>query len=188
MASGQPAMGGLTGDGALRKAWGWFVGLGVLLIILGTFAVGWSVVTTLVSVLFFGWLLVFGGVMQAVHAFWQRAWSGFFFDLLLGILYAVAGGIIVAHPLAGAVELTLLLGLLFVLGGVFRIVMAFAWPFHHRGWLVLNGVITLVLGVMILAQWPGSGFWVIGLFIGIDMIFNGWSLVMLGLAAKKLTA
>jgi uncharacterized membrane protein HdeD (DUF308 family) len=176
------------GSDELRRGWGWFLALGVLLIVLGTIALGYSFLTTLVSVVFLGWLLVAGGVLQAVHAFWRRAWSGFFVDLLVGVLYAVVGGLIVTHPVTSAMDLTLIMAVLFLFSGVFRIVTAIAVPFQHRGWLLLNGIITAVLGVMIMAQWPESGFWVIGLFIAIDLIFNGWSLVMLALAAKRLPA
>jgi uncharacterized membrane protein HdeD (DUF308 family) len=102
------------------------------------------------------------------------------------MLYAVAGLIIVANPGAAAITLTLLVAMLLIVSGVFRIVVAVAVPFQNRWWLVLHGVINLILGISIWRDWPLSGLWVIGLFIGIDMVFNGWSLVMLGLAAKNM--
>ncbi len=180
----------MWGRDTLRKSWGWYLALGILMIVLGTIGLGTTVTVeiTLVSVVFFGWLLIIGGVFQAGHAFWRREWSGFFIDLLTGVLYTVVGGLIITHPLGSAVELTLIIAVLFLFSGVFRIVTAIAVPLPNRGWLMVNGVITLLLGVMILAQWPGSGLWVIGMFIAIDMIFNGWSLVMLSLAARKMAA
>jgi uncharacterized membrane protein HdeD (DUF308 family) len=93
---------------------------------------------------------------------------------------------IVANPVATAETLTLLIALLLMFGGIFRIVAALAVQFPHWGWLVLHGAVNLLLGIAIWRQWPWSGLWVIGLFVGIDLIFNGWSLVMLALAAKKL--
>jgi uncharacterized membrane protein HdeD (DUF308 family) len=109
-----------------------------------------------------------------------------FIDLLTGILYVVVGFMMVANPGVAAVTLTLLIALFLMFGGIFRIVVALMLQFPHRGWLVLHGLINLLLGIGIWRQWPLSGLWVIGLFVGIDMVFNGWSLVMLGLAAKKL--
>lgn len=115
-----------------------------------------------------------------------KKWSGFFIDLLTGLLYAVVGFLIVGNPGATAVTLTLLIAMFLIFGGIFRVVVAFVVRYHNWGWLVLHGVVNLFLGIAIWRQWPLSGLWVIGLFIGIDMIFNGWSLVMLGLTAKNL--
>ena len=176
-----------VGTEELRRNWGWFLALGILLIVLGTTALGASVAMTIASVMLFGWLLIIGGVLEAIHAFWRvRGWGGVFIDLLSGILYVVVGFMMVANPGVAAVTLTLLIALFLMLGGIFRIVVALMLQFPHRGWLVLHGLINLLLGIAIWRQWPLSGLWVIGLFIGIDMIFNGWSLVMLGLAARKI--
>ena len=143
---------------------------------------------TMATVVLIGWLLLVGGIVEAGHAFWRKKWSGFFVDLLTGILYMVVGFMIVANPVATAETLTLLIALFLMFGGVFRIVAALAVRFPHWGWLVLHGAVNLLLGIAIWRQWPWSGLWVIGLFVGIDLIFNGWSLVMLGLAAKRLPA
>ncbi|MDR3636349.1 MAG: HdeD family acid-resistance protein [Isosphaeraceae bacterium] len=176
----------LVGQDELRRRWGWFLGLGILLIVLGTVALGSTFLLTVVSVLFFGWLLIFGGVFQAVHAFLSKRWSGFFLDLLTGLLYVAVGFMIVANPSASAIALTLLIAVFLIFGGIFRVVVALAVPYQNRVWLVLHGVINVLLGVAIWWQWPLSGLWVIGLFVGVDMIFNGWALVMLALAAKSL--
>jgi uncharacterized membrane protein HdeD (DUF308 family) len=98
----------------------------------------------------------------------------------------VVGGMVAAHPGATAVALTLLIAVLLIMGGAFRIAVAFSISFQNRWWLLLHGVINILLGFMIIQDWPISGLWVIGLFIGIDMLLNGWSLVMLGFAAKNL--
>jgi uncharacterized membrane protein HdeD (DUF308 family) len=170
---------------ALKRNWGWFLVLGVLEIILGTAALGASVFMTLVSVIFFGWLLLAGGVLSAGHAFWRKQWKGFFLDLVTGVLYVVAGFMIVANPTAAAVSLTLLIAMFLLISGIVRIVVALTGHLEHSAWVLLNGVITTVLGVLIWRQWPVSGFWVIGLFIGIEMVIYGWSLVMLSLVAKS---
>jgi uncharacterized membrane protein HdeD (DUF308 family) len=172
----------------LKKRWGWFLGLGIVLIVLGTIALGASLFVTLASMLLIGWLLIGGGVLEAIHAFACKQWSGFFIDLLTGLLYVAVGFMIVANPGASAVALTLLIAMFLMFGGIFRIAMAIISRYENWGWLLLYGVISLVLGISIWRQWPLSGLWVIGLFVGIDMIFNGWSLVMLGMAAKKLSA
>jgi uncharacterized membrane protein HdeD (DUF308 family) len=125
--------------------------------------------------------------LQTAHALMSKRWGGHFLDLLIGLLSSAVGLMIVANPRAAAAAVTLVMALFLILGGVFRIALAFAIPFHHLLWLALHGVISLLLGILILQQWPVSGDWVIGLFIGIDMIFNGWSLIMLGMAAKRLT-
>ena len=176
----------LTDVREFRHNWGWFLGLGVILIVAGTIALGSSVMATLVYVIFYGWLLLIIGVIEAVQAFWQRKWGGILVHLLGGILAAVVGLIIVANPGAGALVLTLILAVFFMVTGLFRIMAALMMRFPHWGWLLVSGVITLTLGVFIWRQWPVSGLWVIGLFIGIDMIFVGWSWVMAALAARRL--
>jgi uncharacterized membrane protein HdeD (DUF308 family) len=161
----------------------WFLVMGVILIVLGVIAIGSAELMTMVSVLLFGWLLLFAGVFEIVHGFARRAWGGFFVNLIAGLLYAVTGLLMVSHPGIAAITLTLMIAMLLIVAGTFRIFVAFATPIHHRGWLVLNGAISLILGSCILDSWPVSGVWVIGLFIGIDMVFDGWTEVMLALSA-----
>jgi uncharacterized membrane protein HdeD (DUF308 family) len=174
----------LIGLDELKRNWGWFLALGVLLVVLGVIALGAAALVTLFSALVFGWLLLIGGVFTALHAFMRRRWSGFFIDLVAGILYFVAGLMIVGHPVAGAATITLVIAVFLLIGGIFRIAVALSVPFGNRWWLLLNGVITFGLGAYIWFLWPLDSFWVIGMFVGIDMIFYGWSLVMLGLTAK----
>lgn len=176
----------LIGVDELRKRWGWIVGLGIVLVVLGTVALGSAVFVTLATMVFFGWLMVFGGLLQSAHAFVTRRWSGFFIDLLAGLLSLVVGFLIVTHPAATALTITLLIASFLIFSGLFRITIALTIRFHNWMWLLLHGVVNLALGIMIWQQWPLDGLVVIGLFIGIDMIFNGWSLIMLGLAAKTL--
>jgi uncharacterized membrane protein HdeD (DUF308 family) len=176
----------LVGIHELRKRWGWFLALGILLVVLGMTALGSSIFMTLATMVFVGWLMIVSGIFQAVHAFTCKGWSGFFIDLLTGLLYTVVGFMIVANPAATAITLTLLIAILLIFGGIFRIVVALSVRYPNWSWLLLHGVINLILGISIWQQWPLDGLWVIGLFVGIDMIFNGWSLVMLSLAAKNL--
>jgi uncharacterized membrane protein HdeD (DUF308 family) len=101
-----------------------------------------------------------------------------------GVLGVVAGFILVLHPTSGAVVLTLLMAMFFMIGGLFRIITALLMRYPHWGWVLLNGLITLVLGVLILRQLPEAAVWIIGMFVGIDLIFCGWSWVMLALALR----
>src|SRR5262245_6570173 len=114
---------------AIRHRWGWFVALGIVLVALGLLALGASALTTLVSVLFFGWLLIVGGVMQAVHAFSVRRWAGFLRHLFGGLLAVVVGVLLVGNPAAGALSLTLVMAAFFLVGGLFRIGTALTHEF-----------------------------------------------------------
>jgi uncharacterized membrane protein HdeD (DUF308 family) len=172
----------------IAQHWKWFLGLGIVSIILGTFALGSSVLVTLASVVLFGWILLLMGGIEVGHAFWQRQWGGFFLHLVNGILSIVVGFLLATSPSASAVVLTLLLAMFFMAGGLFRIFTALMMRFPSWGWRLLNGIVTLVLGILIWNRWPVSGLWVIGLFVGIDLIFAGWSSVMLALAARRLPA
>jgi uncharacterized membrane protein HdeD (DUF308 family) len=168
-----------------QKNRGWFLILGIFLIIAGTLAIIYDVAATIISVRVFGWILIFTGLYEAVQSFWQPKWGGFFLHLMGGIVAAVVGFHLVTSPAIGALVLTLVMGVYFLVMGIFRIVTAIALRFPQWGWVVLSGVASVIMGLLIKQQWPVSGLWVIGLFIGIDLIFSGWSYVMLALAAKK---
>jgi uncharacterized membrane protein HdeD (DUF308 family) len=175
----------------LHHCWGWFLALGVVILLAGVMAVGSALIATLASVLLLGCLLLGGGVAQIVNAFLARSWRVFFLYLLGGVLHLVVGLLMIEHPIAAAAGLTLMLAAIFFVGGILRIAYALVDRFPGWGWVLLNGFVTLVLGVAIWRQWPESSFWVIGLFVGIDLIFNGVSWIMLGLilrAAGKQTA
>ena len=177
-----------SGIDEVRKHSTWFLVIGIALVILGMIAIGYAVEMTIVSVVFLGWLLIIGGIFEVIHGFSRRQWSGFFINLLGGVLYAVAGVVMIANPALAAVSLTLLIAIILIVAGVFRLIVAFSRPLHHRGWLILNGVLSIVLGIMIWRSWPVSGLWVIGMFVGIDMIFDGWTEIMLALSARNLPA
>ena len=176
----------LAGLDEARRNWGWFLVLGIALIVLGSVALGAAWLTTLASVLFFGWLMVFSGVFETVAAFWARQWSGFFLHLLSGVLNVVVGALILAHPSAVAGGLTLLLAAFFLVAGLFRVIAAAAMRHPNWGWDLLGGGVTALLGMLIWAEWPSSAFWVIGTFIGVDLLFRGWAWVMFALAARQL--
>ncbi len=168
----------------LRRHWGLYLSIGIILVILGIIAISAAVATTLVSVAIFGWILVISGGVLAGHAFWTRTWGGFFVHLLAAIFYVIVGLLIAAHPAASALSLTLLLAAFFMVYGIFRIVGSLMIRFPSWGWVLFNGIISLILGILIWARWPYSAFWVIGAFIGIDLLLNGWSFIMLSLTAR----
>ena len=177
----------MVGFDVVQRNWGWFLALGILQIILGIIALGdaFRIIVTIFSVMMLGWLLIIGGISSIVHAFIERQWSGFFIDLLTGVFYGIAGFMMVANPGAAAITLTLVISMFLMVGGIFRIVQSLVGHLPHRGWVFLNGIVTLILGILIWRQWPLSGLWVIGLFVGIEMLLYGWSLVMLSIAAKN---
>ncbi|MDB6020583.1 MAG: uncharacterized protein JWQ04_440 [Pedosphaera sp.] len=177
----------MNGYDGIKKHMALFIALGVALIVLGSVAIIAAVATTLISVMVFGWLLLIGGIIQSVHSFWVRPWSGLLLQLLIGILNIIVGLLIVANPGASALALTLLMAAFFTVGGVFRIVTAADEHFPGRGWALLSGLINILLGILIWAQWPSSAFWVIGMFIGIDLIFTGWWFIALATLARRLT-
>ncbi len=170
---------------AIRGNWAWFLALGIILIVAGTLAVGMPFVASLASVVLLGTLLIMGGIAQLVGAFWTRDWSGFFLTMLMGVLYLVLGVMFLRHP-GGALEaMTLLLTCGLMVSGLFRIIGSLMYRFPNWGWTLVGGVINLLLGIYIYSQWPLDSFFVLGLFVGIDLIFTGWTWVMLALAVKN---
>jgi uncharacterized membrane protein HdeD (DUF308 family) len=169
----------------LHKHWGWFLAVGILLIVLGTLAIGAATFVTMASMFFFGALLLIGGIVQAVNAIKTIHGGGFLLNAFSAILYGVVGAMLIMHPAEGAITLTLLLAVFYTVSGLFKIVAALAHRYAHWGWLLFSGLVSLALGLMIWSAWPVSGLWIIGLFIGIDLIIMGWIWVMLGLSARN---
>jgi uncharacterized membrane protein HdeD (DUF308 family) len=161
----------------VRKSWGWLLALGILLIVLGIACVGTARTATTVSILVFGWILLFSGVAWFVGAFQAWSWGGVFLYLLNAIIRGVTGYLLVRHPDAGAEAVTILLASLFVVGGIFRMVAAGLIKFPRWGWTVFSGAVAVILGFTLLRNWPTSSTFFIGLAIGIDLILDGSALV-----------
>jgi uncharacterized membrane protein HdeD (DUF308 family) len=166
----------------VRKQWGWFLALGIVQIIVGVFAVCFVFSATFASVVTLGVLLLIAAGAQMAAAIAARDWKGFFLFLLVGVLYAVTGFLTLQHPLLAAEGLTLMLAAAFLVGGVFRIIVAVAERFPSWGWVVCNGIVSVLLGIAIGQEWPESGLWALGMFVGIDLIVNGvtWSVSAVG--------
>ncbi len=169
----------------LREIWAFLVGMGVALMVLGIIAIGSSFITTLVTLIVFGILLLLGALFQVITALWGRSWRGFFLHLLGGVLYLIIGVFMIDHPVEASLGATLLVALGLLASGIVRIVMSVIERFDGWGWLLLSGVVSFLLGAAIWRQWPLSGLWVIGLFVGIEMLSSGLSWMMLGLAVRQ---
>lgn len=171
---------------AFQENRGWFTALGVILILVGTAAILFPFIATLSTEIFVGWLLVIGGIVQIVHAFWAKNWSGMLWEALVGALEAAAGAILLFYPLAGLVALTVFLAVMFIVEGAFRAALAFKIkPQAGWGWVLAGGIISGIVGVMIWAQLPSSSLWAVGLLVGINIAMAGWTLVMLAMSAGK---
>ena len=168
----------------LRHQWWCFLLLGIALVVLGSVCIVEPLVPSLASVVFLGFLLMAAGITQIVSAVWAGKWSGMLFHMLIGVLYAVVGYMIVDVPVVNMVLITKFIAIFLIISGAFRIVSALAVRFQDWGWALLNGGVTLLLGIIINRQLPEAALWVIGLFIGIEMIFNGWAWVMLALGLR----
>lgn len=164
--------------------WGWFLAFGIALVAIGVAAVARAFTATIASMLFFGWLLVIAAVIEIVQAVIVGHWAGFFHHLLAAILFGVTGLLLVTRPLISAEALTFVMAIFFLIGGLFELISSSIVGLPGWGWQALDGIITIVLGGLVLAQWPASGLWVIGLFIGIDLIFYGFAWIALALGLR----
>jgi uncharacterized membrane protein HdeD (DUF308 family) len=169
----------------LQEVWVFLMGMGIALMVLGFAAIGSSLIATLATVLVFGLVLLLGAIFQVVTALWGRSWRGFFLHLLTGTLYLVAGVFLVDNLVGAALGLTFLVAVCLLIGGAVRIVLSVMERFEGWGWVCVNGIVSLLVGAAIWGQWPLSGLWVIGLFVGIEMLFSGLSWVMLALAVRS---
>ena len=173
----------------LRAKWGWIVALGVVYVVAGMIALGSVVSATAATVFVVGIMMIIAGVFEVINAFQIKTWGKFLFWLALGILYIIAGFVAFENPLLTAVWLTLILGAALVASGLMRIFLGF--NMQHGSpwiWVVLSGVITLLLGGIILIHWPVSSLWTLGIFLGVDLVFAGASWIGLGFGLKNAPA
>lgn len=174
---------------ALKKVaskWGWFVGVGIVLLILGVIASIHIFTAAVVSVWFVGLLMIFGGLAQLIHAWRTRPWASFVLWSLSGLLYLACGVIAFANPILGAMILTLILGASLIGLGALRL---WIW-FNHRaqsgwGWLAFSGLVSVLAGLLIAWGWPENSMFIMGILLAIDILFQGWALLFLGLALKN---
>lgn len=172
--------------GEVSMNWAWTFALGIVFIILGIIGLGMLFGLTVASVFFFGVLLLVGGGVQFVNALKCKGWKGILWHLLMAVLYIICGVVVIDNPVGASMVLTMVLAGVLIAIGLVRIGMAIQMR-KHGSWVVplLGGIVTILLGAIILNQWPVSGLWVIGLFVAVELIVNGWSYLFIALAARK---
>ena len=168
------------------KRWKWLLGFGVLTVVLGLIGLGMATFLTLASVVFYGVILLADGVMQFVQSYQSAGWKAKLWHILISLLYVFGGIVVIRNPILASSILTLLLAGAITAIGLMRIVMAF----NMKGaigwvWVLIGGILALVLGILIFAKWPASSLIVIGTFISIELIINGWSAMTVALAARQ---
>src|ERR1700747_2779404 len=170
----------------LRAKWGWIVALGVVYAIAGFIALGSVVTATVASVFIVGIMMIIAGAAELINAFHIKSWANFLIWALLGALYIVAGFVTFENPLFAAAILTLLLGASLIASGIVRVILAFSMKREQPWiWVLLSSLITLLLGLMILAHWPLSSVYILGIFLGIDLVMAGAGWIGLGLALRR---
>jgi uncharacterized membrane protein HdeD (DUF308 family) len=170
----------------LRSHWCWFVWLGALLALCGAVAVIFPIVSSAAVIDVLAVIFLIAGVATIVGSFWAGKWSGLLVHLLVGVLYVVTGFIITERPYMTIVFITIFIAVTFIVSGAFRILSALLIHYPQWGWSLLNGVVTMLLGIIIFRHLPVSALWVIGLLVGLEMLFSGWTWIMLGLAIRNL--
>jgi uncharacterized membrane protein HdeD (DUF308 family) len=172
----------------LRQASGWSILWGVLLIVFGIVAVGEPLLAAVTVNALVGWLIILAGVVHLVMAFHSHGAGSMIWKLLVGLAYIAFGGYLLLHPLLGVASLTLLLASLFLIEGVLDVVLYFNLrPARGAGWVLFDGLVTLLLAGFIGMHWPSSSAWAIGTLVGVSMIMSGVARVMMSMGIRKLT-
>lgn len=170
----------------LRRNWGWLMAEGIVLIILGVLGLGAVALLSLASAIWFGAMIFVGGIVVLIDAFRHQGWRSRLWHILIGVLYVAVGVMTFVNPLVATASLTLLAGAALVATGVLRLILAFqnrqlpSWM-----WIAVSGLLSLLLGGMILMQWPASSLWVLGTFLAIELIFQGWAVIALARAIRS---
>jgi len=170
----------------LQASWCWFMALGILLVVCGTLAVIFPVIGSVAVVLVLSVALMVAGVATIIGSFWAGKWSGVLVQLLVGILYLAASFVVSERPLAATLAITVFIAMSFIVMGGFRALAALMIRFPQWGWALLNGVVTLLLGIVIYRHLLLDALWVVGLLVGVEMLFNGWTWIMLSQEIRKI--
>jgi uncharacterized membrane protein HdeD (DUF308 family) len=164
----------------------WSIALSILLIIAGLIALFLPFISGVAITLFFGWMMILSGITHLIFAFKTHTTGGRIWEILIGLIYLFTGVYLILHPLDALLALTLILACYLFFEAIVEFIQYFQLrPSHGAGWLIVDGIITLILAIMIWRAWPASSVWVIGTLVGISMIFSGFSRLMLSLAAKR---
>jgi uncharacterized membrane protein HdeD (DUF308 family) len=172
--------------GEVRSALGWSVAGGFAMIFFGVVAIAAPMIAALSAGILVGFAVLFGGAAQLVHAFETRAEGRFLLKLLVGIVYVLAGYWLLARPVVGVLSLAIILGTFLLAQGLLTVILAFqVRPKQGWGWMLFDGAVSIVLGILIWAHWPSDAAWLIGTFFGISLVVSGFSRVMWSMAARK---
>lgn len=163
----------------------WLVLFGILLIVVGIFALFSPVVATFATTMALGIFLLIMGIFQFIGAIASHKSENFALNLVMSIFAIVLGVLIITHPAESIATITLLLATFFFTLGVFRIINALAKRELNWGWVLLNGIVSVILGIIIIYNWPVSALWLIGVLIGVEFIFSGWTYIMLAFLSKR---
>ncbi len=173
----------------VRHASTWSILCGVAFIILGVLAVGSPALAAVAVNAVIAWLIVLAGVVHLSLAFYAHRAGSVLWKLLVGLAYIFFGIYLIAHPALGVASLTLVLALLFLVEGIFDIALFFQMrAIGGSSWILVDGIITLALGLMIYLRWPSSSNWAIGTLVGVSLIISGVTRLMLSLAVRKAVA
>ncbi len=178
-------MNAVTTAGGPKKTSGWSVIWGILMFICGMAAIALPRISSVEIVIILSWILLIVGVWHLIFAFQSHGAGGILWQVLLAVLYGAVGIYMSMHPLLSVVSLTLVLAVFLTFEGVLEIILYFAVRgLRHAGWVLVNGIVTLILGILIWMQWPSSSTWVIGTLVGISLIFSGVSRFLLAFSLR----
>jgi len=173
----------------VKESVAWSIGLSVLMILAGLLAIALPQVAGITVNVVVAWLLVLSGLTHLVFAWHMRSAGGLLWELLLGVLYIGIGVYLLLHPVAGLATLTLALAIYLFAEGILELVLSFVVrPLPGSGWLLVDGIITLILAVLIWRTWPSNTEWLIGTFVGISMLFSGTTRLMISLSARNVAS
>ncbi|MEE1748101.1 HdeD family acid-resistance protein [Streptomyces sp. JV184] len=172
----------------LSRSFGRLALLGTLLVVAGIVGLVYTGVATLTSMLLFGWLLLIGGIVGLLHAIDSRGSDFFWLGVVVAALNIAAGIVVIRHPQGTAEALTMFAALLFLTGGVFRLVGSVVVRGPQFGWTLLQGAFGLLLGLLVLFDWPHSSLYVLGLFFSLVLLFDGLGLIAMGVGGRRIVS
>ncbi len=175
-----------SGLAEIAGKWGWYFALGAFLVILGVIASGMGVVTTMFSVVVLGWILLGAGAGLVILSFLTGRWSGFLLSLAAGVLSIIAGIEMLSYPVSAAVAITMIIGTILLVAGIFRSVASLVMRFPNWGWALVSGIAAFALGAMLLKNWQNTSLWFLGFAIGIDLILHGISWMTFSVGVHRL--
>jgi len=173
----------------INREVGWSIALSVMMMIAGVLAIIVPPASGIAATILVGWLMLFSGVAHMVFAWRSYSGWGLFWETILGIVYVAGGGYVLLHPVAGLASLTIVLAAYLFVEAILEFILSFQLrPLSGSGWLLFDGIVTLILAIMIWWTWPASTLWVVGTLVGISMIFSGVTRLMISLAARRVSS